>query len=335
MFKPKGPDLHALQVTLICGEDLLAVDANGKSDPFCELQLLDEFDQPVYGKKRTRTKSKTLNPKWDQTLTLKLPKDPKAPRTPLVVGHKVRVQVKDRDAGGIFSSGVVTNLGQCTLSLALLKPGVPQEQWYKLERVGEMQRVEGRIRVKWFREDDPESPTKAKSQTTIVEALPEVEVAGPVEAKETEEQKQEREAELAELGVPPGTELRVRDPAPFLPPNELTVVLMKASSLKVMDRKLFGAGSSDPYVRLSCEGEMHKSTTKTKDLEPTWEEVFTFAAFDERASLSLEMYDHDDIGARRRPGFVDGVDSRARAQALMILWAVVRCPSRPYEIRSW
>jgi hypothetical protein len=217
------------------------------------------------------------------------------------VGHKVRVQVKDRDAGGIFSSGTVTNLGQCTLSLALLKPGVPQEQWYKLERVGEMQRVEGRIRVKWFREEDPESPTKSKSQTTVVEALPEVEVAGVVEAKETEEQRAEREAELSELGVPPGTELRVRDPAPFLPPNELTVVLMKASSLKIMDRKLFGAGSSDPYVRLSCEGDLAKSTTKTKDLEPTWEEVFTFAAFDERASLSLQMYDHDDLGARRRP----------------------------------
>ena len=89
----------------------------------------------------------------------------------------------------------------------------------------------------------------------------------------------------------------MRDPAPFLPPNELTVVLMKASSLKVMDRKLFGAGSSDPYVRLSCEGDLAKSTTKQKDLEPTWQEVFTFAAFDERASLSLQMYDHDDLGA--------------------------------------
>ena len=42
---------------------------------------------------------------------------------------------------------------------------------------------------------------------------------------------------------------------------------------------------------------MHKSSTKQKDLEPTWEEVFTFAAFDERASLSLQMYDHDDLGA--------------------------------------
>ena len=52
-----------------------------------------------------------------------------------------------------------------------------------------------------------------------LEALPEVEVAGPVEAKETEEQREERERELAELGVPPGTELRVRDPAPFLPPR--------------------------------------------------------------------------------------------------------------------
>ena len=35
---------------------------------------------------------------------------------------------------------------------------------------------------------------------------------------------------------------------------------------------------------------MHKSSTKQKDLEPTWEEVFTFAAFDERASpLSLNF----------------------------------------------
>ena len=118
----------------------------------------------------------------------------------------------------------------------------------------------------------------------------------------------------------------MRDPAPFLPPNELTVVLMKASSLKVMDRKLFGAGSSDPYVRLSCEGDMHKSTTKQKDLEPTWEEVFTFAAFDERASLSLQMYDHDDIGPvsvsltalrrgatrRRRGGGRDAPSTRRR-----------------------
>ena len=92
---------------------------------------------------------------------------------------------------------------------------------------------------------------------------------------------------------------------------------MKASSLKIMDRKLFGAGSSDPYVRLACEGEMHKSTTKTKDLEPTWEEVFTFAAFDERASLSLEMYDHDDIGliAASFAQRVDGV-THARARRL-------------------
>ena len=167
----------------------------------------------------------------------------------------------------------------------------------------------------------------------MVEALPEVEVAGPVEAKETEEQKELREKELAELGVPPGTELRVRDPAPFLPPNELTVVLMKASSLKVMDRKLFGAGSSDPYVRLSCEGDLAKSTTKQKDLEPTWEEVFTFAAFDERASLSLEMYDHDEIGARQRPW--NAIVTRARAQVPTTSWAVLTCPSLPYEIRSW
>ena len=62
-----------------------------------------------------------------------------------------------------------------------------------------MQRVSGRMSVKWFREQDPESPTKSKSTTTVVEALPEVEVAGVVEAKETEEQRErKRERELAE-----------------------------------------------------------------------------------------------------------------------------------------
>ena len=293
----KKPNLHALQVTLLCGEDLVAVDANGKSDPFCELQLLDEFDQPLYSKKRSRTKSKTLNPTWDQTLTLKLPKDPKAPKNPLVVGHKVRIHVKDRDSGGLFTSGVVTNLGRCTLSLAMLQPGVAQEQWYKLERVGEMQRVTGRIRVKWFRELDPESPTKAKSSTTEVFDLPDVEVAEAVEAAETEAQKLVREQELAEIGVPPGTQLRVRDPAPFLGPNELTVIVMKAHDLAVMDAKLFGKGSSDPYVMLSCEGQNHTSTVVHKCLDPVWEEGFTFAAFDERAVLDLRMMDRDGLSS--------------------------------------
>ena len=241
---------------------------------------------------------------------------PEGPRTPLVVGHKVRVQVKDRDAGGIFSSGVVTNLGQCTLSLALLKPGVPQEQWYKLERVGEMQRVEGRIRVKWFREDDPESRPPSQNHK-LRWWRPCRRSRSPVLSKRRRRRsrKQREKRSWLNWGVPPGTELRVRDPAPFLPPNELTVVLMKASSLKVMDRKLFGAGSSDPYVRLACEGDMHKSTTKRKDLEPTWEEVFTFAAFDERASLSLQMYDHDDIGRGVVSPFPNSLSRRSRSMA--------------------
>ena len=100
----------------------------------------------------------------------------------------------------------------------------------------------------------------------------------------------------------------------------------------MMDRKLFGAGSSDPYVRLACEGEMHKSTTKQKDLEPTWEEVFTFAAFDERASLSLEMYDHDDIGADSAVSF----DSTRRWRRCDAMWPRARRRGRQsVDLADW
>ena len=64
----------------------------------------------------------------------------------------------------------------------------------------------------------------------------------------SETEKKRREAANAAAGLPPGVELGVEDPFPDQKPNELHVVLMRASNLQVMDKSLFGRGSSDPYV---------------------------------------------------------------------------------------
>ena len=63
MFKPRGPDLHALRVTLVCGEDLLAVDANGKSDPYVVVTC--GRAPPA----KTAVKRKNLNPAWHEQFT--------------------------------------------------------------------------------------------------------------------------------------------------------------------------------------------------------------------------------------------------------------------------
>ncbi len=52
-----------LKYKVIRAEGLAAADINGKSDPFCTLQVVNQFAQ-------TQTEYKTLNPEWDQIFEL-------------------------------------------------------------------------------------------------------------------------------------------------------------------------------------------------------------------------------------------------------------------------
>ena len=56
-------DVGWLQIKVIRAEGLASADINGKSDPFCSLQLINQFA-------RTHTEYKTLNPEWGKTFEL-------------------------------------------------------------------------------------------------------------------------------------------------------------------------------------------------------------------------------------------------------------------------
>ena len=75
--------------------------------------------------------------------------------------------------------------------------------------------------------------------------------------------------------LPLPASFRAPEAHPGQPPNCVTVHLLRAKDLPVMDKNLLSkGGSSDPVVTLEVAGFVATSTTKRKQLDPVWEETF-------------------------------------------------------------
>ena len=87
------------------------------------------------------------------------------------------------------------------------------------------------------------------------------------------------------------------DQDPAAPPNELHVLLLKATGCRIMDKNLLTkGGSSDPFMVFSFgenDTSPQKSTVKKKNLAPEWNELFAFPVTSSSAVLSCVMDDHD------------------------------------------
>jgi len=107
-----------LEILVVQGSNLASRDANGLSDPFCILELLDE-------QRETNCIEKTLNPVWEQRLSFAVVEKP--------IKTKLRIRVFDRDQ---YSSD--DEIGDCDVDLAFLKDLPDKEErelTLKLENV--------------------------------------------------------------------------------------------------------------------------------------------------------------------------------------------------------
>ena len=82
------------------------------------------------------------------------------------------------------------------------------------------------------------------------------------------------------------------------PPNELTVFIIKAHGLKIMDKNRFSkGGSTDPLFSMVLGEETQKTTVKKKNLDPTYNEKFAFGMRNNAAAKLAIVCDDYDMGS--------------------------------------
>ena len=98
----------------------------------------------------------------------------------------------------------------------------------------------------------------------------------------------------------------------------LHVKLLRAAHLSAKDVN----GRSDPFVKLSLGGQLHKSSTKRETLNPVWDEHYDFVAgvaeLENNQKLRAEVWDWDRDGKREFMGHVTLDVKRVIGQIMLL-----------------
>lgn len=112
------------EVHVFQAREIAAVDSKKEvTDPYCKVYLLP--DRTKAGKKKTRTRKKTLNPEWDEILEFKISHRELRTRTlSLTLWHQEKL------GRNVFLGEVMLNLAELVDDQSLF--GSPEAKWYDL-----------------------------------------------------------------------------------------------------------------------------------------------------------------------------------------------------------
>ncbi len=77
----------------------------------------------------------------------------------------------------------------------------------------------------------------------------------------------------------------------------MTVFITKARNLIIKDKSLIGTGSSDPFIKVTVNGQTKQTKTVMKNLNPVFNERLEFVFDAAPASVELAVFDWDRASA--------------------------------------
>ena len=257
-----------LIVEVLEAKNLIASERSGTSDPYAVCTLLDIAMREVKNEKfKTKTKQKTLNPKWNEKFSFgssyDLSNAMALPTLSIHLFHKAQSLI-----------GADLPMGNIDIPLdSLPADGSTVKEFYKLRKVGRMKDVAGEVLLS-IRFS---APLHKQSSAALI---------GGDDLVADEEEGGVQFADEGEVDENPDHV--------DMEPNELMVVVIQGQNLAIKDKALFGKGSSDPLVILEVKGQKKKKTkTIKKNLNPQWNETFFIPVADESLSLEVTVEDYD------------------------------------------